>query len=614
MFGLSHYLHPTNWTGLFPVVVIIVATSWIISAGQHVPEQPHPLTKSRKQTTALTVPVAETCEDTYESCHIEEKDLLGWAAIKALHRQLDDDANGSVDLSESDEFLRDELQYEDDFDRQTTFHGDDNFISVDDLWLAWKNSEVYNWTVEDTIVWLVNSVDLPQYTDTFQNNAVDGPMLPRIAVNNGHFLSTILGIKDSVNKHKIILKAMDVVLFGAPKLKHNYVKDTILVLSLLIAVGGCWFAYVQHKFSQRHMKQMMKDMESLQTAEQSLCELQEKLQLAHQQKKTVIEEKHSLEAKMKDEILAVKAEAEKLSEAKDDTDGELSRLRLAEQELQQVRCALRKAEMELESRSQWLAPPILQQWLQLTHEVELQYYNEKKTSAERQLAAAKEGCEKLRKKRNAFMGSFRIAHGSSLDEVDHRILSAKNALSEVTANLQEKLYRWSQIESLMGVPIVSNAGLAVLSQALHSDSSTTPGAQSPISTSSSQSTASMTPMDMNPNMGVDDYDEDVPPTYSMVTGIGTAPMPRTSPLRTVQSASCLPSMAVTSTTVTYPRRQMSDPVKTNIRNASWFKKHGPALDDFNEADDSSDSLENEEKKKKKKKISLLKSSIKTKSL
>lgn len=57
----------------------------------------------------------------------------------------------------------------------------------------------------------------------------------------------------------------------------------------------------------------------------------------------------------------------------------------------QVRMALKKAEKELESRSSWSPPESLQKWLQLTHEVEVQYYNIKKQNAERQLLVAKEG-------------------------------------------------------------------------------------------------------------------------------------------------------------------------------------------------------------------------------
>lgn len=53
--------------------------------------------------------------------------------------------------------------------------------------------------------------------------------------------------------------------------------------------------------------------------------------------------------------------------------------------------ALRKAERELESRTRWAPPEALQKWLQLTHEIEVQYYNIKKQSAEKQLLQAKDG-------------------------------------------------------------------------------------------------------------------------------------------------------------------------------------------------------------------------------
>ena len=46
--------------------------------------------------------------------------------------------------------------------------------------------------------------------------------------------------------------------------------------SLIIALGGCWFAYIQHKYSKEHMTKMMKDLESLQKAEESLSDLNEK--------------------------------------------------------------------------------------------------------------------------------------------------------------------------------------------------------------------------------------------------------------------------------------------------------------------------------------------------
>ena len=65
-----------------------------------------------------------------------------------------------------------------------------------------------------------------------------------------------------------------VILFIGPP--HNWMKDFILTVSIVIGVGGCWFAYTQNKTSKEHVAKMMKDLESLQTAEQSLMDLQER--------------------------------------------------------------------------------------------------------------------------------------------------------------------------------------------------------------------------------------------------------------------------------------------------------------------------------------------------
>lgn len=58
--------------------------------------------------------------------------------------------------------------------------------------------------------------------------------------------------------------------------RHNHLKDFMLVVSIVIGMGGCWFAYIQNRYSKDHMKKMMKDLEGLQRAEQSLHDLQQK--------------------------------------------------------------------------------------------------------------------------------------------------------------------------------------------------------------------------------------------------------------------------------------------------------------------------------------------------
>ncbi|XP_026880910.2 stromal interaction molecule 1a isoform X1 [Electrophorus electricus] len=410
----------------------------------------------------------------------DENAILSFEAIRSIHKQMDDDANGNVDVVETDGFLREDLNYHDPKAKHNSFHGDDQFISVEDLWHSWKSSKVYNWTVDEVVEWLESYVELPQYVEAFRKMNLNGTAMPRLAVKNSTLTVTVLKILDRSHAQKLQLKALDTVLFGAPMMNsHNHLKDFMLVVSIVIGMGGCWFAYIQNRYSKDHMKKMMKDLEGLQRAEQSLHDLQQKLRIAQEEHRTVEVEKVNLEQKLRDEINSAKQEAQRLRELREGTENELSRQKYAEEELEQVRMALKKAEKELESRSSWSPPEALQKWLQLTHEVEVQYYNIKKQNAERQLLVAKEGAEKIKKKRNTLFGTFHVAHSSSLDDVDHKILAAKQALGEVTAALRERLHRWQQIEVLTGFTVVNNPGLPSLASALNVDPSFVGGRATP---------------------------------------------------------------------------------------------------------------------------------------
>ncbi|RVE63356.1 hypothetical protein OJAV_G00135330 [Oryzias javanicus] len=414
---------------------------------------------------------SDLCVIDPQLCHNEDS-LLSFEAICSIHKLMDDDADGSVDTTETDEFLREDLQYKDSKAKQNSFHRADLHISVEDMWNAWKSSEVYNWTVPQVEEWLAVSVELPQYTKSFQKLQLDGRSLPRLAVKNTTLTVSLLKIVDRGHAQKLQLKALDIVLFGPPPAGlQNRWKDWVLALSVLMALGGCWFAYAQTRKSRDDLGKLMKDLEGLQRAEQSLLDLQEKLQQAQEEQRCVQVEKVRVEEELRGEIDSAKHEAQRLRELREGTENERSRQKYAEQELEQVRMALRKAERELESRAHWTPPEALQMWLQLTHEIEVQYYNCKKQSAERQLLQAKEGAEKIKKKRSSLFGTFHVAHSSSLDDVDHKILSAKQALAEVTAALREKLHRWQQIESLTGFALVHNPGLGALATALNLDPS-----------------------------------------------------------------------------------------------------------------------------------------------
>ncbi|XP_034532490.1 stromal interaction molecule 2 isoform X2 [Notolabrus celidotus] len=450
---------------------------------------------------AANVATTDPCLIVMPPC-IGEDDRFSLEALRHIHKQLDDDNDGGIEVNESVEFIIEDMKQQQ-TNKHSNLHREDQHITVEELWKGWKTSEVHNWTVEDAVGWLKESVELPQYEKNFRDFRLTGNTLPRLAANEPSFMSMQLKILDQRHKQKLNLKALDAVLFGPPlRPQHNWMKDFVLMVSIVIGVGGCWFAYVQNKSSKVHVSQMMKDLESLQHAEQSLLDLQSRLEKAQEENRTVAVEKQNLEEKMRDEINEAKTEAHRLRELREGAECELSRLKYAEEELVQVRKALKRAEKEmLTERS---VPEALQKWLQLTHEVEVQYYNIKKQSAEFQLCVAKDEAEKIKKKRSSVFGTLHVAHSSSLDEVDHKILEAKKALSEVTACLRERLHRWQQIEKLCNFPVVNNSGLTSLTASLYSD----------------HSWVVMPRVSVPPYPiagGVDDLDEDTPPIIPQFT-------------------------------------------------------------------------------------------------
>ncbi|KAM4603379.1 uncharacterized protein ACJ7VT_018098 [Polymixia lowei] len=446
-----------QFSGSKPILV-----AWV---GGCFPDRPVEVNTDPRSDVALFSVRADPCMAVSPPC-LSEADRYSLEALQSIHQMMDDDQDGGIEVEESVEFIIEDMKQQQ-TNKHNNLHREDQHITVEELWRGWKSSEVHNWTQDDVLRWLKEFVELPQYERNFKDFKVNGNTLPRIAANEPSFLSGHLRVQDQRDKQKLNIKALDVVLFGPPTRPHNYMKDLLLIVSVVMGVGGCWFAQVQNKVSKVHVAKMMKDLESLQTAEQSLRELQEQLERAQEEKRNVAEEKQNLEEKMRDEIMGAQEEAHRLHQLRQGAFSELSRLRFAEEELEQVRGALKQAEMDMQAS--WSVSEALQLWLQLTHEVEVQYYNVKKQSAELQLNTAKEEAEKIKKKRSSVLGTLHVAHSSSLDQVDHKILEAKNALSEVTARLRERLHRWQHIERLCGFPIFRNAGLTNLTAKLYSD-------------------------------------------------------------------------------------------------------------------------------------------------
>ena len=96
---------------------------------------------------------------------------------------------------------------------------------------------------------------LPEYAEHFRRHGVNGSRLPQVAVSTG-YLAKVVGVTNAIHRSKITLKAMDVVLFGPPKLDSNPAKDIILSTLLIAAVTCLMYAYRQNRKSQLHLKKV----------------------------------------------------------------------------------------------------------------------------------------------------------------------------------------------------------------------------------------------------------------------------------------------------------------------------------------------------------------------
>lgn len=179
----------------------------------------------------------------------------------------------------------------------------------------------------------------------------------------------------------------------------------------------------------------------------------QELERARLEQENVATEKMDLERRLK----------ETPSLTSSSSDLEVQQLKL---EIEMLRRELSRAEIELVDHC-WSPPQGLQTWLQLTYELESKSHQAKRRMAEKQLLAAREACEKLKKKRTSLVGAFVSTHGKSIDDVDRSIVEARNSLSEVTTELQERMHRWKQIEQILGFNIVNNNGIAHLESILY---------------------------------------------------------------------------------------------------------------------------------------------------
>ncbi|CAF1327685.1 unnamed protein product [Rotaria sp. Silwood1] len=388
------------------------------------------------------------CTGVFNLCTDADKERLGRQAIKSIHEQMDDDKDGLIEASESRDFIHEELESKTDSVRHRRFQNADLQITFDDLWTQWKNNPVYNWTNDDVIHWLVNHVHLSIYVEYFRRNQIDGRMIPRLAANEKQYISTIMQIRDPRHKRRLIIKATDIVLFGPPQRTHSYIKDIILISALLISVAACLYAFIRHRKTQESMNNLLKELETLQKAEGDLIAVTGKMKAMENELQDKPKVDRGLLNSWFIEVQRTKEEADKYRKRRDTTVDNDKRLRLAIQEIEQLRIALRKAEEHARHQS-YEAPAELIDLLKRSYHIEEASFEIKRKSAENAMLTAKEQMNKISKMQRGFFGAVRIAHTGCMDNISELINAAKERLAEVHDEYEEREQRWNRIASLL---------------------------------------------------------------------------------------------------------------------------------------------------------------------
>ncbi|KAL4003137.1 SAM domain (Sterile alpha motif) family protein [Acanthocheilonema viteae] len=348
------------------------------------------------------------------------RDPDGYEAIAQLHHQMDDDQSGSIDRFESTDFLKEDMQLGglDRAKRERAFHHNhDELITVDDLWEAWFASEERSWTAADMVNWLENTVRLPQYSSVFIGMEIDGRALPRMAVANSTYLSSDLGIKNSVHKQKLRLKALDVVLFGFSGGNSSRFKDIVLSVLVIVLVTVLLVLKIQRTQSHMQMEKLTAKLSQLKSMQSHFEDVQQKFE--EEQKKR-----------------------------------QSSRGVPESEQVESLKSQLMEAERLLESSGS--APLALQPLLRRTCELEVSYVGQQRMECIAEMREAIEHIDKLRKKQSGIVSSIKLATGASsgTDHIDSRIFALKARMEKISLAMSECHQRWIEIESLCGFPLV----------------------------------------------------------------------------------------------------------------------------------------------------------------
>lgn len=403
------------------------------------------------------------CSGPFGTCTQADKTKLGYAAIKKLHEKMDEDKDGEVEIHETKEFIKDDLAFKNggrsSSDRQKKLHSKDDLITVDELWNAWEYSQEYNWTTTEVIQWLEEVVKLPEYSENFRRNLIDGQFLPRLVSNENHYYSNVMQIKDPRHKRLMIVKATDLVLFGAQQRPHNIVKDIIMIGALTLSIFGCIYLYSKHRKSLEQIETMLVEFDKLSNDEHGdrkfsstpingvdfdLFSAYKKRNSSLNFEGTLIDKSDVLKKSRENSIEETET---KSAQQNQEDDRSVYQLKLAEQELERLKALLKKSESRMDL-IKYQPPSTLISLLNKTYESEKSLLDYKLSVIEKDKTECVDSLNKVCRRQAGFLGALKIAHSSTLEDIQHKLEGLKIKHQKLKSEQHESTKRWNSIFQL----------------------------------------------------------------------------------------------------------------------------------------------------------------------
>ncbi|CAF0740607.1 unnamed protein product [Rotaria sp. Silwood1] len=249
-------------------------------------------------------------------------------------------------------------------------------------------------------------------------------------------------------------------------------KDMILISALFVSIGVCIYAFVRQHQTQENMNVMLQELETLQKAEGNLLAVTEKKRTEEDEiKENKIQKMNqNLLHKWFIEIQRIKEQADVFREHRDSIIDHEKQLSLALQEIEQLQIALRQAEEHAQQQSYEPSNELID-LLKRTYHIEETAFEVKRKLTETALITAKEQMNKISKMQKGIFGAVRIAHTNCIDTAGDLINVAKERLTEIHDEYEEREQRWNRIAVLLNHDDLNNLGLSTSAVYRSKDSS-----------------------------------------------------------------------------------------------------------------------------------------------